>query len=63
MWAARAARMGYMWQIGNGKKVHFWEDHWFGTCSLAIQFWKIYVIVNEKGLTSSLHLEEQLIAK
>jgi hypothetical protein len=52
-----------MWQIGNGKKVRFWEDHWFGTCSLAIQFWKIYVIVNEKGLTSSLHLEEQLIEK
>jgi hypothetical protein len=43
--------MGYRWQIGNGKKVCFWEDQWFGTCSLAIQFWKIYVIVKEHGRT------------
>uniref|UniRef100_A0ACD5VCI3 Uncharacterized protein n=1 Tax=Avena sativa TaxID=4498 RepID=A0ACD5VCI3_AVESA len=34
MWAARAAHMGYQWKVGNGKKVKFWEDHWFGSCSL-----------------------------
>jgi hypothetical protein len=51
MWAAHAARMGYRWQVGNWKRVHFWEDQWFGTCSLAIQFWKFFVIVNEQGRT------------
>jgi hypothetical protein len=51
MWAAQAARMDYRWQVGNEKRIHFWKDQWFGTCSLAIQFWKIYVIVNEQGRT------------
>jgi hypothetical protein len=51
MWATQAARMGYRWQIGNGKKVLFWEDQWFDTCSFAIQLWKVYVIVNEQGRT------------
>jgi hypothetical protein len=36
MWAARAAKMGYQWKVGNGRKIKFWEDHWFGHCSLAI---------------------------
>jgi hypothetical protein len=27
------------------------EDQWFGTCSLAIQFWDIYSIVNEHECT------------
>ncbi|KAM3272212.1 hypothetical protein ACQJBY_042422 [Aegilops geniculata] len=39
--------MGYQWKVGNGKKTKFWEDHWFGSCSLAIQFWEIYTIANE----------------
>jgi hypothetical protein len=43
--------MGYRWQVGNGKRIRFWEDQWFGACSLAIQFWKLYVIVNEQGKT------------
>ena len=29
MWAAQAARIGYCWNIGNGRKVRFWEDQWF----------------------------------
>jgi hypothetical protein len=45
MWAAKAAKME------NGKKIRFWEDLWFGSYSLAIQYWDIYSIVNEKGLT------------
>jgi hypothetical protein len=44
MWAAKAARMGFQWQVGNGKKIKFWEDQWFGTSSLAIQYWDVYVI-------------------
>jgi hypothetical protein len=44
---AKAAKMGYKWNIGNEQKVRFWEDHWFGSCSLAIELWEIYSIVNE----------------
>jgi hypothetical protein len=43
--------MGYMWHIGDGTKIRFWEDHWFGSCSLAIQYWEIFSIVNEHGIT------------
>jgi hypothetical protein len=43
--------MGYRWKIGNGKKIRLWEDNWLGSSSLAIQFWPLYRIVNEKGKT------------
>lgn len=46
MWALHAARMGIGWLVGDGQKVRFWEDHWFGNSSLAIQFWPLYVICN-----------------
>jgi hypothetical protein len=49
MWVAQAAKMGYRWHVGDGKSVRFWEDQWFGSCSFAIQYWDLYVIVNEKG--------------
>jgi hypothetical protein len=52
-WAAQAAKLGYCWKVGNGKKIRFWEDQWFGSCSLAIQFWGIYSIINEQGSTIS----------
>ena len=51
--AANAARFGFQWKVGNGRRIRFWEDHWFGTSSLAIQFWHLYAIVNEKGATIS----------
>jgi hypothetical protein len=31
------------------KKVRFWEDLWVGTSNLAIQYWELYCIVNEKN--------------
>jgi hypothetical protein len=37
--------------MGDGNKIRFWEDLWFGSCSLAIQYWSIYTIVNEQGKT------------
>jgi hypothetical protein len=43
LWASKAAELGVCWRIGNGQSVRFWEDHWFGHCSLAIQFWELYV--------------------
>jgi hypothetical protein len=30
--------LGYRWSVGNGRKVLFWEDTWFGTAPLAVQF-------------------------
>jgi hypothetical protein len=51
MWAAQAAKMGYFWKVGNGRKIGFWEDNWLGSSSLAIQFWPIYRIINEHGKT------------
>lgn len=51
MWAASAAKMGYRWKIGNGRKCLFWEDNWVGPSSLAIQYWEVYVLVNEQAST------------
>jgi hypothetical protein len=43
--------MGYQWKVGNGRNIKFWEDHWFGHCSLAILFWDLYVLVNEQNVS------------
>lgn len=51
MWAAKAAKMGFSWKIGNEREVKFWEDNWLGQSSLAIQFWDLNTIVNEKTAT------------
>jgi hypothetical protein len=51
MWAAKAAKMGYHWKVGNGNKFKFWEDHWFGSSRLAIQYWYLYTIVNEQNIS------------
>jgi hypothetical protein len=51
LWAAKAAKMGFRWKVGNGQRIRFWEDQWFGSCSLAIQFWEIYTIVHEQGIS------------
>jgi hypothetical protein len=26
MWASKAVKFGYKWQVGNGKSIKFWED-------------------------------------
>jgi hypothetical protein len=46
IWVARVAKMGYRWQVGNGVKIHFWEDVWLWSSSLAIQYWKTYCTIN-----------------
>ena len=51
MWAKQAVQIGIKWLVGDGRRVRFWEDHWFGNSSLAIQFWPLYVLVNEQGKT------------
>jgi hypothetical protein len=51
MWAAHAVKIGYRWKVGSGDKVLFWEDVWFGHCSLAITFWDLYVLANEHHCT------------
>jgi hypothetical protein len=50
MRAASVAKMGYRWHLGNGRKCKFWEDNWLGSSSLAIQYWEIYMLINEKML-------------
>jgi hypothetical protein len=40
-WAAKAARMGYRWKVGNWVKIRFWEDLWLDSSSLAIQYWEL----------------------
>jgi hypothetical protein len=35
IWEARKIKLGYQWKVGNGRKIKFWEDHWFDNCSLA----------------------------
>jgi hypothetical protein len=49
--AAQAVKLGYIWVVEDGKRVHFLEDTWFGTAPLAVQFWKLYSICNEKTET------------
>lgn len=51
LWASQAAKMGYIWKVGNGASVKFWEDQWIGGSSLAIQFWEIYYVCNEHNKT------------
>jgi hypothetical protein len=46
---AQAIKHGYKWLVGNGKKVYFWKDKWFGTAPLAVQFWNLYCRCNEKS--------------
>jgi hypothetical protein len=51
MWAAHAAKVGYRWKVGRCEKCFFGEYIWFGHCSLAIIFWDLYVIANERNCT------------
>jgi hypothetical protein len=49
LWAAEAAKIGYQLKVGNGRRVIFWEEQWFGTSSLAIQYWEVYCLANEQN--------------
>lgn len=46
IWASQVAKFGYMWQVGKGNKIRFWEDYWIGSSTLAIHIWALYDIVN-----------------
>jgi hypothetical protein len=37
----------YRWKIGDGAKIRFWEDTWFGNSPLVVQFWDIYCICDQ----------------
>lgn len=51
MWVAQAAKYGYRWIIGDGTKIKFWEDIWFGSTSLVVHFWPLYIICNDCNAT------------
>jgi hypothetical protein len=53
LWAAKAAKVGYQWKVGDGERVKFWEDQLFGTSSLAIQYWEVYCLANEHNCSIS----------
>ena len=53
MEVVKAIKFGYRWIVGDGKKIRFWEDTWFGTSPLATQFWEIYTLCNEQNTTIS----------
>lgn len=44
----QALKFGYRWKVGKGGKIRFWEDTWFGTSPLAVQFWSVYFVCNER---------------
>jgi hypothetical protein len=49
--ATQAVKMGYKWVVRSGVKIKFWEDTWFGFAPLAVQFWDLYYVCNEKTKT------------
>ena len=51
LWAAKALKFGYRWVVGDGTKVRFWEDIWFGTAPLATQFWDLFCICDQIGVS------------
>lgn len=51
MWAAQALKFGYRWVVGDGAKIRFWEDTWFGSSPLSVQFWPLYIICNQQCAT------------
>jgi hypothetical protein len=53
MWAAESVKFGYRWKVGDGTKIRFWEDTWFGTSPLAVQFFDLYIVCNEQNKTIS----------
>jgi hypothetical protein len=49
--AAQVVKLDYRWVVGDGTKIRFWEDSWFGSVPLAVQFWELYCVCNEKTRT------------
>ena len=53
MWAAQAVKFGHRWVVGDGQKIKFWEDCWFGSSPLAVQFWELYSTCSQQCQTIS----------
>ena len=51
MSVVKAIKFGFRWKIGDGKKIKFWEDTWFHTFPLAIQYRDTYILCNEQSAT------------
>lgn len=59
IWAVKALKFGYRWQIGDGVKIRFWEDIWFRNSPLAVQFWDLYCICDQIGKSIAEVWDEQ----
>lgn len=44
-------KFGYVWKVGDGTKIRFWEDTWSGSAPLAVHFWDLYCICNQSGVS------------
>ena len=51
MWASKAIKTGYRWCVGDGARIRTWEDTWFGSSPLAVQFWPLYEICHQQAVT------------
>lgn len=51
MSVVKAIKFGYRWLVGNGQKIRFSKDTWFGTSPLVVQLQPMYVICNEASKT------------
>lgn len=36
--------------VGHGKNIRFWEDLWFGSSPLAMQYWELYCICRDQQI-------------
>lgn len=46
-WALSTAKVFYCWNLGNGHKIAFWHDIWYGDCSLKNIFWDLFLICQQ----------------
>jgi len=37
----------YSWEVGNGRKIRFWEDKWVGNVKLKEKFPRLFSICSE----------------
>jgi hypothetical protein len=48
MWASKAVKFGYKWEIGNGGTIHFWEGTWFINAPFATKYYDFYFASNQQ---------------
>lgn len=52
-------RAGSSFEVGNGRRIQFWNDMWCSEATLATRFPHIYEVVLEKDATIAEYIEVQ----